>query len=103
MDAFLISSDTEQMPVALLEAMASRLPVVASDVGDVRAILPAPQGELVVAADAERLAAAMHALYALPAAARVQLGAANRRRVEEDFTFAGMVRAYREVYGGALG
>ena len=48
MDLFAISSDTEQMPIALLEAMAAELPVVSTDVGDVRAMLPREQGELVV-------------------------------------------------------
>src|SRR4029077_19120178 len=48
MDVFAISSDTEQMPVALLEAMASALPVVSTEVGDVRDMLPEAQGEFVV-------------------------------------------------------
>ena len=35
-DVFALSSDTEQMPNAVLEAMAARLPVASVDVGDVK-------------------------------------------------------------------
>ena len=38
-DVFALTSDTEQMPLSLMEAMASGLPVVSTDVGDVRAML----------------------------------------------------------------
>lgn len=99
MDAFLISSDTEQMPVALLEAMASALPVVSTDVGDVRAILPAEQGEFVTPPTAQALGAALAKLLGLRAG---PLGSANRARVEREFTFEGMVSAYRDVYATAL-
>jgi glycosyltransferase involved in cell wall biosynthesis len=101
MDAFLISSDTEQMPVALLEAMASGLPVVASDVGDVRAILPEAQGDLVVERDARALAAALGRLFT-PGTDRGALGAGNRARVVERYSFEAMVAAYRAVYAAAL-
>ena len=104
MDAFALSSDTEQMPVALLEAMASALPVAATDVGDVRRILPDEQGELVVpvAAGPEGLARALGRLAGDPEL-RARLGQANRARVEREFSFETMVAAYRSVYAEALG
>lgn len=105
MDLFALSSDTEQMPVCLLEAMASCLPVAATDVGDVRSVLPAEQHPYLVplagAATAGALAGRLGGLLA-DRAARECLGRLNRRRVEERYTFEGMLQAYREVYQGAL-
>lgn len=105
MDVFCISSDTEQMPVALLEAMASALPVVATDVGDVRAILPEEQGPCVVdmgeRETAWPLAEKLTELLGDPER-RARLGAGNRSRVRERFTFETMLAAYRELYGSAL-
>ncbi len=101
MDAFALSSDSEQMPVALLEAMASGLPVASTDVGDVRHMLPAEQGELVVRGDAEARGASLaRALERLvqDAALRADLGAANRARVEERYSFERMLAAYRRLY-----
>ena len=105
MDVFALSSDTEQMPVALLEAMASALPVASTDVGDVRGILPPAQAPFVVALGADAAGALGRALAALAADAglRRELGAANRARVEREYSFGGMVAAYRDVYARALG
>lgn len=109
MDLFALSSDTEQMPVCLLEAMGSCLPVAATDVGDVRAVLPPEQAPFLTslaeadapAAPAAGLARSLAELARSPEL-RVRLGAANRRRVEESFSFAAMLAAYRDVYQGVL-
>jgi len=39
-DLFALSSDTEQLPIAMLEAMALNIPVIATRVGDVPLIIP---------------------------------------------------------------
>lgn len=105
MDVFAITSDTEQMPVCLLEAMASGLPVVSTDVGDIRAVLPAEQeawlapleGASTVRALARRLAE-----LAGDRETRRRLGALNRWRVEERFSFEAMLSTYREIYHEVL-
>jgi glycosyltransferase involved in cell wall biosynthesis len=105
MDVFCISSDTEQMPVALLEAMASHLPVVSTDVGDVRAILPDEQGSfllpIVEHETAWPLAEKLSRLLSAPRE-RERLAALNCARVLKRFTFEAMLAAYREVYTAAL-
>lgn len=103
MDVFALSSDTEQMPLSLLEAMASALPVVATDVGDVRRILPSEQGEFVIPLEegAAGLARALQRLAADPAL-RARLGRENRLRVEREYSFDQMVARYRTVYSAAL-
>ncbi len=106
MDAFVISSDTEQMPVALLEAMASALPVVSTDVGDVRPMLAPDQAEFVVPLEEREsawpLAEKLEVLLR-DAPLRARLGAANRARVKAEYSFDRMLSAYRAVYTSALG
>lgn len=101
-DAFLLPSDTEQMPIAMVEAMALGLPVVATDVGDVRPILPEIQQDRVVPLSgdeepAEALAAALRGL-ASNAERSAALGAANRERVLERYTGGAMVGRYDALY-----
>ena len=49
-DVFALSSDTEQMPLSVIEAMASGLPVVSTDVGDVRLMVAEANAPHVTAA-----------------------------------------------------
>lgn len=99
LDVFAMSSDTEQMPISLLEAMAAGLPVAATDVGDVAAILPAGQRELVTALDDAALAGAL-ARLAADAGLRASLGAANRARVAAEYGQDRMVAAWRALFLG---
>jgi glycosyltransferase involved in cell wall biosynthesis len=105
MDVFAITSDTEQMPVCLLEAMATGLPVVSTDVGDIRRVLPSEQSAHLIPLAEEDVSAALGrhlgALLRDPEG-RQRLARINRRRVEERFTFERMLAAYREVYHSAL-
>jgi glycosyltransferase involved in cell wall biosynthesis len=97
MDIFGLSSDTEQMPLSLLEAMAAGLPVVATDVGDVAQIVSQANRSFVVPADDEAFAAALARLIDDPA--RCDLGRANEKKARENFDEEVMAARYAEIIG----
>ncbi|MDE2581320.1 MAG: glycosyltransferase [Rhodospirillales bacterium] len=101
-DLFALSSDTEQMPLSVIEAMAAGLPVAATDVGDVREMVAAEGAPYVVPRDADALAGAILALAADPAA-RARIGAANRVRAAHEFDQETMFAAYAGLFAAATG
>ena len=113
MDVFCLSSDTEQMPISLVEAMASSLPAACTDVGDVRLMVPPEGADEVVPLDPTRgsadgpdasaraLAARFVALAADPDRC-ARLGAAGRARAHADYALEVMLATYRDLYTGLL-
>ena len=98
-DIFALSSDTEQMPNALLEAMAAGRAVAAVDVGDVKSILCEDNRNFVTArGDEAAFAASISALLRDPAK-RVALGRANHERVVAAFSQSRMFAAYSAIFG----
>jgi glycosyltransferase involved in cell wall biosynthesis len=102
-DLFALSSDSEQFPISLIEAMACALAVVATDVGDIRAMVAAENRPYIVpAGDEAAFAAAMGGLLA-DAQLRVAIGQANRAKAFQEYDESVMIRAYDRLYGGLLG
>src|SRR4029077_5021392 len=99
LDIFALSSSTEQMPLSVLEAMASGLPVVSSDVGDVREMV-SPENRAQVCTPGA-LHAALGDLVG-NSERRRQVGMANRSRAVEEYGLKRMCTAYAELYREAL-
>lgn len=99
-DVFALSSDTEQMPLSVLEAMAAAKPVASVDVGDVRTMVAeANQRYVVPRADEAAFAQAMLDLVADPAL-RQRLGAANREAARTRFPPGRMFQTYERLLLG---
>jgi len=102
-DIFALSSDTEQIPNAVLEAMAAGLPIAAFDVGDV-AMMVAPQNRpYVVQRDLPHALAEALRRLADDAALRARVGAENREKVAREFAQERMFREYEEILLSGLG
>ena len=96
-DVFAISSDTEQMPISVLEAMAAGLPIAGVDVGDVREMVSPENRRFIVNKESTALAKAMLDLFS-DGEMRLRVGAANRERARTDYTVDRMVRSYTRLY-----
>jgi glycosyltransferase involved in cell wall biosynthesis len=102
LDIMVSASRQEGLPIAILEGMASRLPLVATAVGEVPTVIQDGRtGVLVRAEDPESLAAAIIELLQEPAK-REQLGSAARQLVEDEFSAERMTADYLRVYDEAV-
>ncbi len=92
----------EGMPNAVLEAMAARLPVVASDVEGVAELLgPSAAEQTVPCGDGSALASRIASILRGESLAR-SLGGRNRARVEECFSIEAACRAYERLWDSLL-
>lgn len=98
LDVFVMPSRHEGLGVAILEAMAMALPVVASAVGGIsETVADGRTGLLVPPEDPAALSAAIAALDRDRSRAQ-GLGAAGRERVIADFSMAAMAQRYERLY-----
>jgi glycosyltransferase involved in cell wall biosynthesis len=100
MHVFAMSSDTEQMPLGVLEAMAAGLPVAATDVGDIKDMIVTENRRFVtpLTDDDAGLARSFVELADNPAL-RQALGQANRQKALAEYHYRQMAAKYAELFG----
>jgi sugar transferase (PEP-CTERM/EpsH1 system associated) len=98
MDAFVLPSICEGMSNTILEAMACGVPVIVTSTGgNPELIEEGRSGYLFPPGNAERLSALLSRL-AENSGARDEFRTAGRRRAVEQFSLAGMMQHYQEIY-----
>jgi glycosyltransferase involved in cell wall biosynthesis len=98
-DGFLMSSAREGTPMALLEATATALPVVATDVGgNGEVVVDGDGGWIVPAGQPRALASAMERMMALSAEERRRLGESARARVLSLYSLEQAVDRWERLY-----
>lgn len=102
LDIFVLCSTTEGISLTLLEAMATSIPVVATNVGgNPEVVVDGTTGFLVPAQNPELLADRLSLLIHDKQLRKI-MGSAGRKRVEEHFDIRQTVRRYEELYQDVL-
>jgi len=102
LDCFVLPSLGEGISNTILEAMATGLPVIATDVGGNRELVEAGRtGEIVPSADPRALALRMLRYARDPKVGRAA-GRAGRARIEREFSLDAMLGRYRTIYDRLL-
>jgi glycosyltransferase involved in cell wall biosynthesis len=102
-DGYVMSSLFEGLPLALLEAAASGLPIVASDVGgNAEIVVEGSTGFLAPPSAPDALAIAMKRLLSLPEEARMRMGANGRAFCISHYQFDKIIDLWEALYGELL-
>lgn len=103
LDVFLLPSLREGLPLALLEAMASARPAVASRVGGIPEVVGDSGCALLVdPRDRGALAQALEQIRRMSPEERAAMGARARARAITNFSAERMIRNYEELYAAAF-
>jgi glycosyltransferase involved in cell wall biosynthesis len=100
-DVFLLSSRTEGTPMALLEAMAANVPIVATRVGGVPDVLDESSAWLVATLDSRGMAVALSEALSVPRLARERAERATMR-LNEGFAIEPWLTRYENIYRAVL-
>jgi len=98
-DGFVMSSAWEGLPMVLLEAAASGLPIISTDVGGSRdAVIDGVSGYIVRSGDGAALSRAMQKVMTMPVGQRVDLGEAGRAHAARSFDLQAIVETWQALY-----
>ncbi len=100
-DLIVLSSRTEGTPMVLLEAMASRVPVIATVVGGIPEVVGPSEALLIPPEDPTSLASAIRDTYERPGEARERADAAHRR-FQEAFSLLPWLEAHDRLYSSLV-
>jgi glycosyltransferase involved in cell wall biosynthesis len=101
-DIFALSSDSEQFPISLIEAMAAARPIAATNVGDIANMVARENRKYLVSrGDEEGLAEVIRTL-ASEELVRRELGHANYARALAEYREAEMLARYQQLYGATM-
>ncbi|MGA7243009.1 MAG: glycosyltransferase [Terracidiphilus sp.] len=102
-DGFVLSSQWEGLPIALLEASACELPAVITDIPGAREVLSSvPCTPVAAVGNADSLAASMNTVMRLPKKDRSEIGRRLRGSVVERFSLDVVLNRWEELYGTLL-
>lgn len=101
-DIFAMSSDSEQMPLGVIEGMAAGLPVVSTDVGDVADMVSAENKSFIVPVEDEDMFVACLSQLATDAPLRQSMGQKNRDKALAEFTLDKMCDANEAMINAVL-
>ena len=100
-DIYLQTSTGEAQPLAVMEALAAGLPVVATRVGDLEALVAADAGIVIPPGDTQSAANAVNELAA-DASKRKRMGSAGRDRIRRRHSLESMLDRYEALYEQVL-
>ncbi len=96
-DIFILPSYAEGLPIAILEAMASYLPVISTKVGGIPDLIKSQNGILINSGDSKALSEAILTL-ANDSELRKRIGQNNRKEIEDNYTISTVVRKIMAIY-----
>ena len=96
-NAFVLSSNYEAMPMTILEAMASHVPVVTTDVGGIRHFISDQEATFVEAGNEQLLAEKFIELYQHPKNYQGKINKAYKL-VSDNYSLQNMCKIYMDIY-----